>query len=229
MRAARRHPELLTALRAGDLHLTAVSLLAPKLDHQNVAELVAAARRRTADRVRRMLADREPKPHVVSAVRRLPVSVARGDSYSLCDRSEAAAESIDRAGRTTGMLEAARENRRDASETSLSQPSQRTRPAAISSYPPKPLGEGRYLVRFTMDRELHSQLEELKALMRHEFPDGDVGKILAKAVGVLLKQVRARKFGECSAPRPQRHTRAWVSRAVRVYESPRSVRSGCIF
>jgi hypothetical protein len=37
--------------------------------------------------------------------------------------------------------------------------------------------------------------------MRHQIPDGDVGKILAKAIAVLLKQVRTRKFGECSAPR----------------------------
>jgi len=44
--------------------------------------------------------------------------------------------------------------------------------------------------------------------MRHQIPDGDVGKILAKGVAVLLKQVRARKFGECSAPRAARSKRA---------------------
>jgi 5-methylcytosine-specific restriction endonuclease McrA len=60
------------------------------------------------------------------------------------------------------------------------------------------------LIRFTADRELYAQIQELKSLMRHQIPDGDVGKILAKAVAVLLKQVRARKFGECSAPRAAR-------------------------
>src|SRR6266850_5451233 len=43
-RATRRHPELLGALRAGDLHLSAVGLLAPKLTAGNRAELIRAAR-----------------------------------------------------------------------------------------------------------------------------------------------------------------------------------------
>ncbi len=72
MRAARRHPEVLIALRNGELHLTAVSLLAPQLAAENVSELVVAARHRTADEIRRMLADRQPKPDVASSLRRRP-------------------------------------------------------------------------------------------------------------------------------------------------------------
>jgi len=63
------------------------------------------------------------------------------------------------------------------------------------------------LIRFTADRELYAQIQELKSLMRHQIPDGDVGRILSKAVSVLLKQARARKFGECSAPRAERTAR----------------------
>jgi len=78
------------------------------------------------------------------------------------------------------------------------------------------------LIRFTADRELHAQIRELKSLMRHQIPDGDVGRILAKAVAVLLKQARARKFGACSAPRaeqaaelsPSRRIPAAIRRAV---------------
>ena len=54
------------------------------------------------------------------------------------------------------------------------------------------------------DRETHAQLEELRALMRHQIPDGDVGKILARAVAVLHAEVRKRKFAETSSPRPSR-------------------------
>ena len=39
--------------------------------------------------------------------------------------------------------------------------------------------------------------------MRHQVPDGDVGKILARAVAVLLEQVRKRRFGACSTPRSE--------------------------
>jgi hypothetical protein len=60
-RAARRHPRLLGAVRSGELHLTAVSLLAPKLTQDNCAELIQATRHRSADEIRQLLADREPR------------------------------------------------------------------------------------------------------------------------------------------------------------------------
>jgi hypothetical protein len=53
-------------------------------------------------------------------------------------------------------------------------------------------------------RETHAQLEELRALMRHQIPDGDIGKILARAVALLHAQVRKRKFAETSRPRSAR-------------------------
>jgi hypothetical protein len=61
-RAARSHPELLEAVRRGELHLTAVGLLAPKLTASNCAELMTAARHRSAEEVRQLLADRDPRP-----------------------------------------------------------------------------------------------------------------------------------------------------------------------
>jgi hypothetical protein len=75
------------------------------------------------------------------------------------------------------------------------------------------------------DRETHAQLEELRALMRHQIPDGDLGKILARAIAVLHAQVRKRKFAETSRPRstqppaapneaPSRHIPAAIRRAV---------------
>jgi hypothetical protein len=67
------------------------------------------------------------------------------------------------------------------------------------------LGAQRFSVRFTADEKVHDQLQELRSLLRHSVPDGDVGKILARAIGVLLKQVRNGKIGECASPR-FRHT-----------------------
>jgi hypothetical protein len=71
-RAARAHPEVLEALRKGDLHLTAVSLLAPKLTKGNCPRLIAAARHQTAEQVKRLLADREPRPAPPPTMRRIP-------------------------------------------------------------------------------------------------------------------------------------------------------------
>jgi 5-methylcytosine-specific restriction endonuclease McrA len=55
-RAARRHPQLLDAIRRGDLHVTAASLLVPQLSRENLRELIGAARHRTAEQVRALLA-----------------------------------------------------------------------------------------------------------------------------------------------------------------------------
>ena len=189
MRAARRHPDLLSALRSGELHLTAVSLLAPQLSAENATELIAAARHRTADEIRRMLADRKPKPDAISSVRKLPIS-----SVSAVERPVQGAPGT--------------ETPRMAPNTA------RYRSTPATARPSTPLGCERYVVRFTANRELHAQLRELQALMRHQIPDGDLGKILARAVEVLLKQVRSQKFGECSAPRSERSTSSAPSRHI---------------
>jgi hypothetical protein len=195
-RAARRYPEVLTALREGAFHLTAVSLLAPQLTAENVTELLAAARHRTADEIRRMLADRRPKPDAASSVRRLSAPPIRaverfGESIANAKNRKTALESESSPRASLPVLTAR------LSDT-----------VASSAGPPEPLGEDRYLIRFTADRELHGQIQQLKALMRHQIPDGDVGKILAKAAAALLKQVRAQKFGECSSPRAARSERS---------------------
>jgi len=190
-RAARRYPELLTALRSGDLHLTAVSLLAPQLTAKNVSELLGTARHRTADEIRRMLADRQPKLDVLSSLRRLPGSPARRLA--------------------------------PVDYVPSSHPTRLAGAAASSSRPPEPLGDERYLIRFTADRELHTQIQELKSLMRHQIPDGDVAKIVAQALHALLDQARKRKRGASSparcpqtsaAPEPAPSTAAGRSEAV---------------
>lgn len=61
--------------------------------------------------------------------------------------------------------------------------------------------------------------------MRHQVPDGDVGKILGKAITMLLGHVRKQKYAETARPRnpqssqsrtdaPSRHIPAAVRRAV---------------
>ncbi len=203
-RAVRRHPQLLGAVRGGELHLTAVSLLAPKLTQDNCAELIQAARHRSADEIRQLLADREPKLEVVASVRRVPepAQQARAASPSQPALSHAPHSSH---------------------EPSAPPPAPRqTIPERGRS---EPLGGERYSVHFMADRQTHAQLEELRALMRHQIPDGDVGKILARAVAVLHAQVRKRKFAETSQPRssrpsappngtPSRHIPAAIRRAV---------------
>ena len=187
-RAARRHPEILEAVQRGELHLTAVGLLAPKLTETNCAELIQAARHRSAEEVRQLLADREPRPALPASVRRFPEPAKQAPAAAL------------------PQVALPRVTLPDAS--SLPGESNTPPPAPRQTSPERgmtePLGAERYRVQFTADRALYEQIQELRALMRHQVPDGDVGKILARAVAVLLAQVRKRKFAETSTPRPAR-------------------------
>ena len=71
-RTARAFPRVLDAVRSGELHLSAVRLLAPHLTRENEAELLDRAQHRGKRAIEAMLADRAPKPGVPAQVRRLP-------------------------------------------------------------------------------------------------------------------------------------------------------------
>jgi hypothetical protein len=208
-RAARHHPEILEAVRRGELHLTAVGLLAPKLTATNCGELLQLARHRSAEEVRELLADREPQPALPASVRRLPEPAKQASAAALPQVAPP---------RVAGP---------DASSTSgeSNTPPPAPRQTSPERWVTEPLGAERYRVQFTADRALYEQLQELRALMRHQVPDGDLGRILARAVAVLLAQVRRRKFAETSRPRPapasdsskempSRHIPAAIRRAV---------------
>ncbi len=64
----------------------------------------------------------------------------------------------------------------------------------------EPLGANRYCVRLTINAAAHEELEELRSLLRHQIPDGDVAKIVEQAIHTLLEQARKRKRG-ASSPR----------------------------
>lgn len=179
-RAARRHPELLDAIRRGDLNVTAANLLGPHLTRQNACELIEASRHRTVAEVRALLADRTPRPDVQTSVR--TVRTVR--------RLDVTSEKPERAPVET--LVPVDSERRTA----------RYEPPASAPVRPEPLGGQRYCVRFTAGPDTWAELQELRALMRHQVPDGDLGKILSRAISVLRARVRKQKIGECSRPSP---------------------------
>jgi len=140
----------------------------------------------SAEEIKKLLADREPKPAAPAFMRRIPEPPRAAPAISVAV---------------------------------LPPPVPAARIAR-----PEPLGAERYRVQFTADPETHAQLEELRSLMRHQIPDGDVAKILSKAISALLAQVRKQKFAESARPRlrsdkplsetPSRHIPAAIRRAV---------------
>jgi hypothetical protein len=188
-RAAPSHPALLEAVRSGELHVTGVSLLAPRLTAENRAELIRAATHRSAEEIRRLLADREPKPDVPVTLRKLPEPVT-GRSYE-----HEIASDCSRKAESSGSPAGAGVD----SRPTRPHPVSRALPTGQPSPPrTEPLGGERYAVRFTADRELHDQIQELRALLRHQIPDGDM-------VGE-KHMARFRKRSETNGPGPTDRT-----------------------
>jgi len=237
-RAARRHPELLGALRRGELHVTAVSLLAAQLSSESCGPLLRAARHKTAEEIKRLLADRQPKPDRADCVRRLasPPPSAEAVVTPVSERAEIPASNADTEGEAgEAGPEPVRVSDRAVRADGVTAP-QTGAPSTTA-----PLGGERYRVCFTADGELHAQLQELRALLRHQVPDGDLASILGQAVRLLLKHVRKRKFAAVLAPkpaspaneRPSRKIPAAIRRAVTQrdagrcsYVSPRGRKCG---
>ena len=71
-RAARRCPGVLAALAEGRVHLSGLTQLARYLSPATVDELLAAATHKSKAQIERLLAERFPRPDLVSLVRAIP-------------------------------------------------------------------------------------------------------------------------------------------------------------
>jgi hypothetical protein len=71
-RAARRFPTILDRLAGGELHLTAIGLLASLLTPANHIEVLDAATRKSKREVEQLVARLRPQPDVPAPIRKLP-------------------------------------------------------------------------------------------------------------------------------------------------------------
>jgi hypothetical protein len=65
----------------------------------------------------------------------------------------------------------------------------------------EPLGERRYKVQFTATAETHDLLQEARALLSHQIPDGELGEIFTRALRLLVEETRKRRFALVQSPR----------------------------
>jgi 5-methylcytosine-specific restriction endonuclease McrA len=204
-RAARKWPVILEHLADGFVHLTAVTLLAPRLTAANHLDLLAAARHKSKREVETIVAALRPQAPVPSIVRKLPtpkdsVSESLNASTFFSSLSEPSVSS------PNGTSEAA----------AVDPPTTQERRAEI-----KPLAPERYKVQFTVSREVHDQLREAQDLLRHRIPNGDVAVIFQRALAMLLSELRKAKHAATKRPRKTeargskgRHIPAAVKRKV---------------
>lgn len=193
-RAARKYPEILDMLSDGSVSLTTIVLLAPELTPANHREILTAAKHQSKRQVEEIVARLRPQPLLPSTVRRLPTS-SNGPVSTMALAAAPAFQSA---------------------ATSPPTPTQPlARPAVVPTAPE------RYKVQFTASADMHAKLRRAQDLLRHQIPDGDLGKVLDVALTVLIKSLEREKIGATDRPRTSRatavhsrHIPAEVKRAV---------------
>src|SRR5262245_2887862 len=187
-RAARQHPVILAMLADGRLHLSGIAKLAPHLTLENRDWLLARAVHKTKRQILEMLAELFPQPDAPGVMRKLPQRPIPARSPMPVELSldgvHASSEPATVPGGELGL---------DRVPGPVPNP-----PAVV-----EPLSAATYKVQFTAGAELHDKLERLRALLRHEIPDGDLAVVIDKAVTEKLERLEARRFARVKSPRKE--------------------------
>ena len=197
-RVGRKFPRVLQMFAAGELHLSALKLLAPVLDEANCEQLLTAARFKSKREVEQLLAHHRAQPDVPSAIRKLP-------QPSLAPKPAQAAQ--------TSLLSSAIAEIPAVSSPAATAELSARRSSQVASTPKtsttlSPLGPSRYQVQFTASQQLHDKLRQAQALLRHELPSGDLAHVIDCALDLLIAERMKRRFGLSNKPRKQRGTTA---------------------
>jgi len=182
-KVGRRFPLVLERLGAGAVHLTAIKLLAPVLTAENHAQLLERARGKTKPQIELVVAEILQKPDVPARVRKLPDARAPQEALVLVPR-----ESVELvvAPVAPAVLEA-------SSSFVLQSPRAR---ASTSVLRP-----GRFKLEVTLGQEAHDKLDQLRELLRHQNPNGDLAVIVERALSELLERTMKKRFGQTTAPK----------------------------
>jgi len=228
-RAALRFPILFEALAESRLHLTAICLLSPYLNSDNVEELVTAATQRSKAAIQRLLAERFPAPEtlaIIPEVSRIPAPSPAASRVAL-DHLSPVPEQVDRQGDqaagsapTSPVPEQVAPPPRPAGPVVQSPvPEQVARPASgqpsrhLTAFRPVPIGHRKFRVEFTIDEQEHELLEHAQALLSHRYPSAGAGQVFVMALKTLVRTLEKRKFAATAHPRAPRD-RSARSRAI---------------
>ena len=176
-RVCRDFPEAFRRVAQGELQLSVLCALRPHLTAGNAAELFAACSGKSCEQVELLLAARFPKPDVRDLIRRLPVPAV--DAANIAPHIGSDPSEVE------PMHVAPR-------QTELS-PAQR---GAV-----KPLSADRFSVNFTADTEFQALLEEVRALLSHSEPKGELLNVMKRGLEALRNDLLKRRFGVGRKPR----------------------------
>lgn len=218
-RVARRFPAILAAVERGDVHLTALRLLAPLLTPENHVELLASARHKTKSEIREIIARIHPQPDVPAGVRRLPgklrevpspaggaQTTVTGTGVTSADAGGAAVANAEGGGAASPAA--------SGEELVLAPPSMPRQAEVV------PLAPERFKVQFTAGAATHLKLRRAQELLRHRIPNGDIGQVIDQALDLLVHELERKKFAATDRPRREGTIGATAKPAPAVRPAP---------
>ena len=191
--AARRFPMILDLLARGSVNLTTIRLLAPQLTEDNHRAVLAQAAGCTKEEVLEIRARLSPQADVRPSVRRLPERQPTNAAAALVVDAR------------TGLSTVASDS---SSSTAGPGESPVPKPAVHGSEPSRPtvvpVAPERYAVHMTIDKETRDDLRVVQDLVRRTIPDGDPGRIFARALKLLRAELERKVFSATTRPRDAR-------------------------
>jgi hypothetical protein len=197
-RLARRFPELLDAVGAGELHLTGLLMLGPHLTRENVREVLARAKHRTKKEIAKLVRILDPLPAVPARIEALgpsPLAVVHTQpTWAEQVASFCPVRELLPGDRPADWVE----------EGELSVPER------IEA----PLGKSlQYKVQFTATEEYVDLMERAAALLSNRGDGNGIEQIHLQALRLLVERLEKRRFG---APEPSsKHVKKTPKRAAR--------------
>jgi len=176
-RTARRFPGIFQAVARGRLHLTAITLLSPYLTEDTAASLLEAAADKSKAEIERLLAERFPKSDLLTWVAEMPAS------------GSAAQLAPERVGDPQVVVESGPDIPQLAPERVVDRP--RVRPLSARSF----------ALQVTLDQGAHDKLRHLQALLSHQIPSGEIGRVIERAFDLAIAELEKRKLARTAKPR----------------------------
>jgi hypothetical protein len=200
-RTARRFPVILEMVARGELHLSAIHLLAKHLTDDNHRALLNRARHKSFREIEKLVAIIAPKPDVPSRVRALPRRMATGvpdalsvvtgrESRVAVDKDIPAPTNCGTAAKTASGLttDCAR-----TVATPTTTPAPDSSPTRKTNKPIVALSARSYKVEITVDQDTHDKLCMLEDLFSHQHPHADPAVIVSQALDLLLTETLKKK------------------------------------
>ena len=213
-RTARRFPVVLDMVERGELHLSAIHLLARHLTPQNCDDVLRRARHKSSREIERIVAALAPRPDVASRVRALARTVVDTAQTGGASAAQAGGAATASNGATTRSESASvPASVTVAAMRSCSAQSRGGSPVSgAAAKPITALSPRRYKIEITVDEETHDKLRSLQDLLGRSQVGRDPAAIISRAIDVLLVDSLKRKAATTDRPGAAPPARGGASR-----------------